>query len=463
MEETSPPPLSQRKRRLCALSIAAVACLPIALSPDFLLFLQPIQRLLPSSITNRFSSVTTEWDNDQLYHHYQQQQQRCNSLLNESIQPWTPQSSYRGIMERYLPCAINAQHDPRISRVGKNFHLWKEVPSRFKNCTLSSNKELISPSYVDITSNTSRSEWNAGEGITDMHWLLLTHFSALKVADFAGFCNASSSASISIPDRPFLIACQSVHTIDSCIRGGLAAAGKSDRIVVVLLEDKPRPSKGQLQLLASDDRVVRIFATNPSQVHPKIHPYPIGLNSAHLWPPHLDGRETSVEQRTNLLECGGITYWLEAKVVSSRNGVPLGNVVKNDAGTRRSKVKILRRNGFQCGGRMEHDDYIESMMRAKFVWSPRGYGKQNYREWEALAAGAIPLIDTPPPTHASLYEGLPVVAVSDWSRITPDYLENTWADIQIRARNGEYDMRKLYFLPYWLNKLIPPIDSSGTD
>jgi len=339
-----------------------------------------------------------------------------------------------------------------------NFRLWKEEPSRFANCTLTDAEELDSPPRVNITSNAA--EWNRGEGITGMHWLLLTHFSALKVADFAGYCNATPSAAVtSNQSRHFLIACQSYRTINTCIRSGLDAARGNDRITVFMLEDKPRPSNDQMQLLSSDDRVVRIFATNPSQVHPKIYPYPLGLRSARLWASHLDGREASVEHRTNLLECGGITYWLEPKVVSrfsnTKKGAPVGKVVGGDAGTRRGKVKMLRRNGFTCGGRMEPDDYIESMIRAKFVWSPRGHGQQNYREWEALSAGAIPLIDAPPPTHASLYAGLPVVTVSDWSTITPDYLEKKWEEMQIRAKNGEYDMRKLYFFPYWFKKLTP--------
>ena len=103
---------------------------------------------------------------------------------------------------------------------------------------------------------------------------------------------------------------------------------------------------------------------------------------------------------------------------------------------------------------MDPDEYIERLLQSKFVFSPRGFGQQNHREWEAMLAGAVPLMDAPPPTHAELYAGLPFVAVSDWSKITPQYLEDKWEEIQARARNGEYNMRKLYFFPYWLEKLM---------
>lgn len=434
MESPSPPKFRPRKRRAI---IICAAFLSIGLSPAFV----PLQAIHRVHVTPIIIFADRE-------RQQQQQEQYCRNVLNESIQPWAPQNAYQSIVERYLPCATNV-NDPRISRAGSNFQLWKQHTGRFKNCSLASSNELIPPSYVNITIDT---EGRASGGITDMHWLLLTHYSALKVANYAGFCNATQSAMPS-SGRPFLVACNSDKSIDKCIRNGIDAASDDAQITVFMLEDLPRPTFDQMRLLTSDDRLVNIYATNPSQVHPKLQPYPIGLHSAQLWLPHLDGREAQTEQRTNLLECGGITLWLSGGVVSKKGlaATPQGG---NGAGNRRDKLRLLRQNGFKCGKKMRPDEYIESMMRAKFVFSPRGHGQQNYREWEALAAGAIPLIDAPPPTHASLYEGLPLVAVSDWSTITPDYLEKTWDDMQRRAKNGEYDMRKAYFFPYWLDKLM---------
>jgi hypothetical protein len=222
---------------------------------------------------------------------------------------------------------------------------------------------------------------------------------------------------------------------------------------VFLLEDKPRPNGHQMNILTSDPRVDKIFATNPSQVNEKLHGYPIGLKASRRWHSHLDGREATVQNRTNLLECGGITFWIAAKILG-RNGELMENEGETGAGLRRGKSMKLKRNGFNCGGKIDPDEYIERLLQSKFVFSPRGFGQQNYREWEAMVAGAVPLIDTPPPTHAELYAGLPYVAVSDWSKIKPQYLEDKWEEIQTRARKGEYNMRKLYLFPYWLDKLM---------
>ena len=84
--------------------------------------------------------------------------------------------------------------------------------------------------------------------------------------------------------------------------------------------------------------------------------------------------------------------------------------------------------------------------------SPRGNGPQNHRDWEALLAGAVPLVDYHAPLKP-LWEGLPVVQVKDWSRITPQYHEGLWERMQTR----EYDLAKAYF-PYWLHEVLALVE-----
>lgn len=323
---------------------------------------------------------------------------QCRALWNETIVPWTPQSSFRSISNRYLPCI----HGSWVARVaGSNYKHWRNQSSTWAGCAKGNPEEVAAP---------------------NMEWLLPGHHSALTVANWVGTCNGIllNPAQVSADTTkkiPYIISCNSDELINSCIQSGLKAARADDRIVVFLLEDKPRPNGHQMNILTSDPRVDKIFATNPSQVNEKLHGYPIGLKASRRWHSHLDGREATVQNRTNLLECGGITFWIAAKILG-RNGELMENEGETGAGLRRGKSMKLKRNGFSCGGKIDPDEYIERLLQSKFVFSPRGFGQQNYREWEAMVAGAVPLIDTPPPTHAELYAGLPYVAVSDWSKIT---------------------------------------------
>ena len=50
-----------------------------------------------------------------------------------------------------------------------------------------------------------------------------------------------------------------------------------------------------------------------------------------------------------------------------------------------------------------------------FVASPIGRGLDCYRTWEALAMGAIPIVQRVP--GFAVFDGLPIVQVDDWSQV----------------------------------------------
>ena len=65
-------------------------------------------------------------------------------------------------------------------------------------------------------------------------------------------------------------------------------------------------------------------------------------------------------------------------------------------------------------------DYLKEMAQCKFTFSPRGFGIDCYRTWEALLVGSIPVIKS---SHLDfMYEGLPVLIVNDWQVINEDFL-----------------------------------------
>ena len=96
--------------------------------------------------------------------------------------------------------------------------------------------------------------------------------------------------------------------------------------------------------------------------------------------------------------------------------------------------------------------------------APRGNGVPTWRAWEALAVGAVPIIQrTADGSHAALYAGLPVLEIGPssvrpvrheaWTEVTPALLEAARADIERRAAAGEYDLRSA-FMPYWIARMF---------
>ena len=79
--------------------------------------------------------------------------------------------------------------------------------------------------------------------------------------------------------------------------------------------------------------------------------------------------------------------------------------------------------------------------------SVHGHGRTDFREWEILTSGAVPVIDYFE-EHDDLFDGLPVVRVRDWSAVTPEFLDAEWERLQVESRAGRVDWRKVY-LPHW--------------
>ncbi len=84
------------------------------------------------------------------------------------------------------------------------------------------------------------------------------------------------------------------------------------------------------------------------------------------------------------------------------------------------------------------------LLTAKFVISPHGSGLDCARTWEALYLGAYVIVKTS--YLDSLYAGLPVLIVQDWSDVTTELLQQTYSVFQQMKFN--YDVLTL---SYWNN------------
>jgi hypothetical protein len=81
-----------------------------------------------------------------------------------------------------------------------------------------------------------------------------------------------------------------------------------------------------------------------------------------------------------------------------------------------------------------------------FVLSPMGHGMDCHRTWEALILGCIVIVKKS--QLDSLYEGLPVLIVDEYSDITQELLDETIE----KFKNIEFDMERIT-LKYWVDKI----------
>jgi len=112
----------------------------------------------------------------------------------------------------------------------------------------------------------------------------------------------------------------------------------------------------------------------------------------------------------------------------------------------------LRRNGFHTchigeASRLSWQQTMAQYAEHRFVLAIHGKGHNDFRVWEALHAGAIPVVQRFP-EQDSLLRGLPVVRVANWSTFTPSTLHDEGERIAEGLASQQLGLQKL-FAPFW--------------
>lgn len=101
------------------------------------------------------------------------------------------------------------------------------------------------------------------------------------------------------------------------------------------------------------------------------------------------------------------------------------------------------------------DTYFNVLPSYKFVISPEGNGIDCHRHYEALIAGCIPIIERNPLVEQK-YSGCPILWTTDYSEITPDYLNAKYEEMKDQV----YDFSCL-FLAYYSSEVQEDIKRCG--
>jgi len=105
-------------------------------------------------------------------------------------------------------------------------------------------------------------------------------------------------------------------------------------------------------------------------------------------------------------------------------------------------VSNLEKNGIKNIS-LAASEYFNEIGKYKFIISPEGNGVDCHRHYEALMFGCIPIVEIN--DHiAKKYSGCPILWTTDYSEITPEYLENTYSEMVDKV----YDFSRLFFSFY---------------
>lgn len=199
---------------------------------------------------------------------------------------------------------------------------------------------------------------------------------------------------------------------------------------------------GNLEKLLSNLKLISWFCQNRNANHPKLFSLPIGINIHNLW--------------SNPLEWGG------GFILPAMQELQLKTIAEEALPFFYRTPKIFcnwhfsidRADRKQCLEKIDHSicyfqekplpmwESWELQSQFQFVLSPHGAGLDCHRTWEALILGCVPIIKKS--LIDDLFSDLPVIIVSDWDEIHPEFIGRSMTVLQGKKWNTE----KLYML-YW--------------
>lgn len=121
---------------------------------------------------------------------------------------------------------------------------------------------------------------------------------------------------------------------------------------------------------------------------------------------------------------------------------------------RRSILATLAANGIP-NQMIHHSQYFDTLPSYKFIISPEGNGIDCHRHYEAFMAGCVPILERNPLIEEK-YKGCPILWTSDYSEITPEYLEKKYTEMIDEL----YDFSRL-FLSFYDEETQTKIKESG--
>lgn len=187
-----------------------------------------------------------------------------------------------------------------------------------------------------------------------------------------------------------------------------------------------------------DPNLIAWFGINVDGTHhPKLHLIPIGITSRCFEFGNVAIVDESIKMRKSIDKT--ILLYMNFSVQNDPERKLVYNMFRN----KRYCKNCAREIGRRCY-KLDMRGYWRDLGASKFVLSPRGYGLDCYRTWEAMMMGAIPIVISS--SIDSVFDDLPVLIIKDWKEINPQFLESKWKEMSQK----KYNLDKLYS-DYWFN------------
>jgi hypothetical protein len=207
----------------------------------------------------------------------------------------------------------------------------------------------------------------------------------------------------------------------------------------------PEDYEKEVNIILNNPFLITWYSQNCTIVLDKLKQLPIGLdyhtlvNSSTSW----GNQQSVIEQENDLTMIKNMNISKINKCYANFYfNIKFANFARYGYDRADAYSQIQRDLVFYEPNILKRINTWKNMTKYKYVISPMGQGMDCHRTWEAIILGCIPIVKTSP--LDTLFNGLPILIVKNWSDITQDLLDSYTPDYS--------NIDKITF-EYWKNKL----------
>lgn len=182
-------------------------------------------------------------------------------------------------------------------------------------------------------------------------------------------------------------------------------------------------NRTRLLNMLNSDAISRWYAQNLDFEHPKLYPIPLGIDYHSAYDQQYV--HPFVQERLLLNSKRQLPHLLARphKALSDIHHKYYGRadalvrIGHASHGGRELCVRGVNRSEVDWLPRMSRQNLWKAHSRGRFLLSPTGIGQDCHRTYEALALGTIPIVPESVLSNSSIFDGLCVGIVSEWSGV----------------------------------------------
>ena len=180
------------------------------------------------------------------------------------------------------------------------------------------------------------------------------------------------------------------------------------------------------------EKIAHWFSINAAISHPKLTALPLGVPTKRAKAPESIALLTS--------------HFSPAAFFCEKS-IPIYINWSNSSIERKNLLPYFaEQEGCQLFPRVRFEQYVRQIASSRYVISPKGLNIDCFRTWEALYAGAIPVVESL--GIDAIYEGLPIIIVPKLNQITLEALEKEFE--QLKTKSFEWERLEL---SYWIDQM----------